>query len=280
MRALVLLGLISTLACRPSDGDRGTDSTPPTPTPIAIPTPKSNSGVKSVQPGAAKESVDNRRLAGPKNYEEARRLLPRLFAGPGRSLYCDCAYDRDRKVDPQSCGLPSDLGTPSRRRRIEWEHVVPARMLGRKLPGWEGDPRCGGKTGRDCLRIVSEAFNRMEGDLHNLRPAVGSVNETRGSRALCDVPRGKRLGGCSFVVQGGRAEPRNEVKGDVARIYLDMNEAYPGLDLIDRRDFDDYERWSRLDPVDATECKLSRGIARLQGRSNQVVERACKKAGL
>ena len=116
----------------------------------------------------------------------------------------------------------------------------------------------------------------MEGDLHNLRPAVGVVNELRGSRALTEIEGEERLGRCDFEVDGGRAEPRDAVKGDLARIYLDMDRAYPGLGVVDRRDRHVYERWSREDPVTAAECALVRRIAQLQGRRNEVVEAACR----
>lgn len=231
-------------------------------------------------------ALDPRRVAvalapGPATFREARPLLEALFPGPGRSLYCDCAYDTSGRVDPAACGLPSSLGKGERRTRMEWEHVVPAATLGKTFPEWrEGHPRCGRKTGRSCLRKISAEFNRMEADLFNIRPAVGSINELRGSRALSEIAGDRRLGRCEFEVDGGQAEPRDAIKGDLARIYLDMETTYPGRDLIDPRDRDDYIRWSREDPVDPAECALVRAIAKKQGRPNRTVEEACRAAGL
>lgn len=157
--------------------------------------------------------------------------------------------------------------------------MVPAATFGKRLPGWEGDPKCSGQRGRDCVRMTSKRFNRMEADLYNLRPAVGSVNELRGSRALTEVPGNKTLGRCIFEAEGGRAEPKDAVKGDVARIYLHMEATYPGLRIVDPRDRDDYERWDRKDPVDAAECALYARIEKLMGYPSPVVTPRCKKLG-
>lgn len=262
---LLLFGAIAAGACAETDGER-----PPLP-----------AARLAAEPPTLDVRADARAFApGPRDYDEARRELARLFAGPGRSLYCDCPYDADRGTDQRGCGIPADLGAPSRRDRVEWEHVVPASRLGRRLPEREGDPACGDARGRACLRIASARFRRLEGDLHNLRPAVGAINELRGSRALTEIEGKRRVGQCDFEVDRGRAEPRDAVKGDLARIYLDMDRAYPDLGIIDRRDRAVYERWSREDPVDPAECDLVRRIAAIQGRANQVVETACTARGI
>ncbi len=234
--------------------------------------------------GREPSAFDARRMAaeldGPRSYREAKRILPELFPGPARTFYCECVYDVARAVDPAACGLPEELGSAERRVRLEWEHVVPAATFGRSFPEWGGHPDCKKRRGRRCVRRTSEAFNRMEGDLFNIRPAVGAVNQVRGSRAMAEIPGDHSLGACHFELDGGRAEPRDAVKGDVARIYLYMEETYPGRGIIDPRDLATYERWSRDDPVDAEECGLGRRIAEVMGRQNPVLDRECRIAGL
>ncbi|MEO1227745.1 MAG: endonuclease [Myxococcota bacterium] len=215
---------------------------------------------------------------GPKNYDDARGLLAGLFKGPGKTWYCACRYDGRRKVDARACGLPTDLGAPERRGRVEWEHVVPAATFGKRLPAWDGaHPECerARKRGRECLRMVSPAFNRMEADLYNLRPVVGSVNELRGSRAMSEIRGDDGVGRCDLEVHRGQVEPPDPVKGDVARIYLHMEARYPGRGIVDRRDRDAYLRWSREDPASSEECALIRRIEALMGYSSPVYGEAC-----
>lgn len=241
------------------------------------PTPRPSASSPATKARSSQEPAQ-----GPSSYEDARSLLSRLFKGPARTWYCACRYDARRQVDPKACGLPADLGARDRRTRVEWEHVVPAATFGKGLPGWDGAaPECERRQlrGRNCLRLVSPAFNRMEADLYNLRPVVGSVNELRGSRAMSEIRGEKGVGRCDFEVDRGQVEPPNGVKGDVARIYLHMEKRYPGRGIVDRRDRDEYLRWDREDPAGPEECALIRRIEQLMGYSSAVYRKACAKAG-
>jgi deoxyribonuclease-1 len=76
---------------------------------------------------------------------------------------------------------------------------------------------------------VDRAFRRIEADLHNLTPAVGELNGDRSNLPYGIVAGEPRLyGACNFEI-GGKArvtEPREEVRGDAARIWLYMADSY------------------------------------------------------
>ncbi|MGB0680987.1 MAG: endonuclease, partial [Polyangiales bacterium] len=111
------------------------------------------------------------------HFREAKRALRALYAERPRSFYCDCLFHRGRHVDARTCGYqPKRLG--ERSRRIEWEHLVPAAHFGRTLPCWQGQG-CTRRRGRRCCRRASPHFRTMEGDMHNLVPAIGELNEAR-----------------------------------------------------------------------------------------------------
>jgi deoxyribonuclease I len=72
-----------------------------------------------------------------------------------------------------------------------------------------------------------------------------------------------------------KIEPRPEIRGDIARIYLSMEASYPGRGIISDKNRPLFEAWDREDPVDAWECERDRRIAALQGNHNSFVAMAC-----
>jgi deoxyribonuclease-1 len=69
----------------------------------------------------------------------------------------------------------------------------------------------------------------MEADLHNLSPAIGEINADRSNYRFAMLP-GTALqhGTCDFWVDFCQraAEPRDAVKGILARIYFYMHDRY------------------------------------------------------
>jgi deoxyribonuclease-1 len=195
-------------------------------------------------------------------FEHAKHEAEKIYVGPlAVDIYCGCKYDSNKAVDFASCGYkPHFL---KRARRIEWEHVVPAYFFYKLLP-------CYRKGGRKACRKVSEPFRQMEGDLHNLRPAVGELNAIRSNKPYGLVrPKIKKYGRCDFYSNKNFAEPPDNVKGDVARITLYMNEKYRlqlPLNLIMLM-----RNWNKFDPVSNEERMINRAIATIQGDLNPYV---------
>lgn len=195
-------------------------------------------------------------------FEQAKHEAEKIYRGPlAVDIYCGCKYNEKKQVDFASCGYkPHFL---KRAMRIEWEHVVPAYFFYKLLP-------CYRKGGRKACRRVSEPFRQMEGDLHNLRPAVGELNMIRSNKLYGPVrPKIKQYGRCEFYSNKDFAEPPDNVKGDVARISLYMNQKYRlqmPLNFIMLM-----RRWSTLDPVTQEEKRLNRMIQNIQGDYNPYV---------
>lgn len=218
-------------------------------------------------------------------FARAKKVALRDVYGDRRvEAYCACTFDDAGAVEPRACGyVPRKEG--ARARRIEWEHVVPARRLGEGLACWRGETegcRASKKRGRDCCsRSVERGgdalFHAMEGDLHNLVPAVGELNGDRSDRPHGVVDREPRdYGACDFEIdrasgRTGAAEPPDPVRGDVARIWLYAVDVW-GVPL-GAEEAATFRAWSADDPVDAWELERDRRIERAQGNRNHHVAR-------
>jgi deoxyribonuclease-1 len=54
-------------------------------------------------------------------------------------------------------------------------------------------------------------------------------------------------------IERKKAEPRPEIRGDIARSYFYMNDAYPGKGIISKKNRKLFKAWDKADPVDAWE---------------------------
>lgn len=224
----------------------------------------------------------------PVDYRQARDLMQTLHTKGGQTLYCQCPFQslvtqKQLVPDLGVCGLTA-YSDRSRAMRIEWEHIVPASRFGRSFDAWtNGHTSCQDKTGkaykgRACARKVSATFNIIEGDLHNLAPAIGMINAARGNRRMGELA-GEALSHppCDFEVRGDIIEPRPDIRGDIARTYFYMAHVYP--DHIQLSDAENhlFTGWAQADPVDDRECHKEKIISALQGRSQIIVARDCAK---
>jgi len=207
----------------------------------------------------------------PRDFNEAKSILRKIYA-KGQEFYCGCRYDLSAKkrIDASSCGYK---GQGVRSQRIEWEHVVPASIFGRRFSEWtQGHPSCmrNGhmEKGRNCARSTSGVFSRMEGDLYNLLPTLGELNGARSNYAYGEIKGETReFGACDFEVTGKQAEPRLAIRGDLARIYFYMDARYTGFEIVNRQNEGLLTAWNRDDPIDEAERQRLQQIESVQGNS-------------
>lgn len=184
------------------------------------------------------------------------------------TFYCGCEWRwtgrSGGRVDLDSCGYEI-RAQEHRAIRIEWEHLVPASNFGRARQCWQD----GGRS--NCQR-TDPVFSLMEADMHNLAPSIGEVNADRSNYNFSVLPTApKQHGACDFKVdfKDRAAEPRDEVKGQVARAYFYMFDRY---DLqMSRQQEQLLMAWDRQFPVSAWELERDRRISPLMGHSNPFV---------
>jgi deoxyribonuclease-1 len=207
------------------------------------------------------------------SFAKAKKLAAEIFAAHSTTFYCGCPY-RDTTVDFTPCGY-QPKGNPDAARRLQWEHVVPAENFGRSFPAWrEGHPACVDNNGtpfkgRNCARKVSPAFRLMEADLSTLVPESAETNRRRSNFSPGVLAGESRsFGACDLEIHDRTFEPRPDIRGDIARIYLYMDQAYPGRGIVSRQNRRLFAVWDREDPVDAWERERARQIEAVQGNAN------------
>ena len=211
--------------------------------------------------------------AAPDNFPEAKRLLRQhVYQDQNHSqsgdFYCGCKWvwvgKSGGKMDLASCGFQTNKHV-DRAARLEWEHVVPISAVGQQRQCW----RNGGR--QNCQR-TDPVFNLMESDMHNLVPSVGSANALRSA-----IPYGmasgptEPLGSCSTKVATTFrvVEPRNEVKGQAARVTFYFADRY-NIRLSDKQQ-KVLMAWDRTYQVSAWERERDRRIAYAMGHHNPFV---------
>ncbi len=209
--------------------------------------------------------------AAPNTFEAAKTLArqqvyhDRTDVG---TLYCGCRWEwtgrSGGRVDHASCGYQT-RAQATRAARIEWEHIVPASLFGQQRQCWQ-------QGGRSHCKKTDPVFNRMEADLHNLAPSVGEINADRSNYRFGILPGASyQHGRCDFKVDFSArvAEPRNAIKGQVARVWFYMHDRY-NLNMASQQQ-QLLMAWHRQYPPSAWELQRDQRISRLMGHSNLFV---------
>ena len=213
------------------------------------------------------------------SFSSAKTILAKqIYGKSGRTFYCNCAY-QTKSIVGKSCTLRTSK-FKKRKKRLEWEHIVPAHAFGQSFKEWRKSkvfcPK--GKSPRKCARSRNLLFKEMEGNLHNLVPSVGAINALRSNYSFSqfNLDKSEKLCSHGFHLFKRKVNPPDDVKGDIARIYFYMDKKYPGRGIISNKNKKLYETWNKLDPVSIKECDLSRLKGKYQGDINLFVEKKCK----
>ncbi|WP_462402223.1 endonuclease [Pseudomonas sp. Marseille-QA0332] len=183
-------------------------------------------------------------------------------------LYCGCKWTwvgkSGGRVDAKSCGYETRK-QQNRAERTEWEHIVPAWTFGHQRQCWQNGGR------KHCVD-TDPVFRAMEADLFNLYPSVGEVNGDRSNFNYGMVSGvAPQYGQCKTKVdfQQRTAEPRDEVKGLIARTLFYMFDRYK-LNMS-RQQQQLMMAWDKQHPVTAWERQRNRRIATVMGHANPFV---------
>ncbi|KGM29302.1 deoxyribonuclease I [Photorhabdus luminescens] len=213
-------------------------------------------------------------FAAPATFEQAKvELRKRIYhdqfkSGEG-TFYCGCDWQWTGKSGGRailsSCGYQV-RSQQNRAERIEWEHIVPAWVFGHQRQCWQNGGR------KNCVSS-DPVFRAMESDMHNLAPSIGEVNGDRSNFGYGMLPKNmpNDYGHCSSKVdfKSRTFEPRNEVKGQVARINFYMHDRY-NLSMS-RQQQQLFIAWDRQYPPSKWERERDNRIAGIMGHHNPFV---------
>ena len=220
------------------------------------------------------------------SFSKAKKTLERQIYHDHRiTLYCGAAFDEKKNVT-----LPEGFTAAKHEKRagkVEWEHVVPAENFGQAFAEWrEGDAQCvdnRGKAfkGRKCAEKVNKDYRYMQADMYNLYPAIGAVNALRQNYNFQMLPGEKPdFGSCEMKIADRKAEPPVRARGQIARTYKYMADAYGPRYKMSRQQTQLMDAWDKMYPVDQWECTRAKRVERLQGNENMFVKSPCQQAGL
>ena len=214
------------------------------------------------------------------SFSKSKKLLLKLYKDNPVTLYCGCSF-KGKKPNLSSCGyIPKK--NKKRANRIEWEHVVPAHAFGQSFSEWRnGHPKCVKKNGkkfkgRKCAEKVNEEYRRMQADMFNLYPAIGEANGRRSNYSMAIIKGEKReFGKCDVEIKSRKVEPRDEIRGEIARTYMYMDSVYPGRGIISKKNRKLFESWNKSHSVNEWECERAKRIEEIQGNRNEIVRVNC-----
>lgn len=200
-------------------------------------------------------------------FSKAKKQLAAIYKGQHQtSFYCGCDfYYKGKKLKPDlnSCGYEIRK-QKKRAKRIEWEHVVPAWAFGHQRACWQNGGR------KACKK--DKAFRQMEGDMHNLVPAIGEVNGDRANYRFTEWNgQPTKYGQCDIVVDFKRkqVQPPEQSKGTIARAYFYMADRY-NLRLS-KKEQKLFKAWNKQHPPSRWECQRNTQIEKLQGNRNPFI---------
>ena len=220
------------------------------------------------------------------NISDSKKELWKIYENNPLTFYCGCEI-QDKSPIHSSCGFqptsPLDYA-------IEWEHIVPLSRLAMNTPSFfRGHEKCvmeNGKRyrGKRCARKQDEDFQRMDSDLYNLVPVIGSVNRKRSNYRFGNIEGEESVFlGCNFEVgeilverkKKKAVEPANDVKGFIGRVHLYMMKTYRSEYYIWGEEKALMEDWNKNYPPDEWECERAQSIEFVQGNRNRIVYARC-----
>jgi deoxyribonuclease-1 len=202
------------------------------------------------------------------SFARSKRILAtKIYRLHQKTFYAGCDYEiSGKRLIPihDSCGFKYRKNL-TRANRIEWEHIVPAWYFGHNLNCWK-------KGGRRECRDTDEKFKQMEADMHNLVPAIGEINGDRSNYPYGNIRGEKRVyGKVDMEIESSKrlAEPKKNILGDIARVYLYMRDKYHIY--IAPKDEKRFIKWNNQDPVSRWEKKKNLLVKDIQGDNNRYI---------
>jgi deoxyribonuclease-1 len=80
---------------------------------------------------------------------------------------------------------------------------------------------------------------------------------------------------CDVEINNLKLEPKENIRGEIARTYLYMDSVCPCNGIISKKNRKLFKGWNQSDPVDEWESERARRIERIQENRNELVMRDC-----
>jgi len=207
----------------------------------------------------------------PRDFLEAKKFLKTLpYESQPTTLYCNACWTADGRV---ISGCPE--GWTEDDCKLEWDHIVPASLLGVNLPCWQENacPWNPKKNKRSCCQEISPEFALREANVYNILPVLKKINRARSNflpGIVYNRQRSLELCGMWIDPKTHTFEPPDHLKGRIARIYLHMYQEYRFP--ISQRRLQIIAEWDRKYPANFEEKRyiilLNKNLFMGQNREN------------
>jgi endonuclease I len=93
--------------------------------------------------------IDEAHKSNSISFSKSKKNLKSIYlqSNKNQTLYCSCSFDTNKQIDTNSCNYSPRINSNKCSQRLEFEHIVPAHALGKKLQCWE-EPICIKKNGK------------------------------------------------------------------------------------------------------------------------------------
>ena len=216
----------------------------------------------------------------PDNRSQVKNIIKMLHLDHKMTWLNGCAYSYDVTscmdktiIDTSTCSVTEQNQT------MIWIQVVPDTFYGRNMACMTKPVCVNAFSGKlfgspMCCRRINEKYRQIESELFNLIPVTSEFAKIYQGKIFGEVKKVKWLIG-NVKIDDKYIEPPEQIKGDIARVYLYMDERY-GLQIsLEQKEL--FRRWHRLDAVDKRECALAKIIMKVQNRTNHLITEGCKK---
>lgn len=226
-----------------------------------------------------------------KTFNKAKKILAReVYNTPDKQItfYCNCPYTW-KQIDLKGCGYVSTSNKMlERANKVEWEHIVPAERFWRTFKQWDKwHPDCVDTKGekikwRKCVNKTSPEFNAMEADLFNLVPVVWEINGLRSNFEPTEKFSkftNSKFWYCDIEIYSKQKlfAPSEEIRGDIARVYMYMASAYPEHIVLSKQEKMQFDKWDKEDPITKEECEIYKIKKSIMKRDIENYENKCKQ---
>ncbi|MGL1931721.1 MAG: endonuclease [Desulfotalea sp.] len=214
------------------------------------------------------------------SFSKAKKNLEnKVYYDHRETIYCSAEFTAKKQVIAPT-GFKSTKHV-KRSKKVEWEHGLAAENFGRSFSEWRnGDPQCVDRKGKDfkgrkCAEKVNMEYRYMQSDMHNLFPAIGSVNAMRSNYNFTMIPGSKSdFGTCDMRIENRKAQPPEGARGRIARTYKYMDATYPKYSMS-KQQIKLMDAWDKMYPVSDWECTREKRIKKIQGNGNSFVSDHC-----
>ena len=210
-------------------------------------------------------------------------ILSKIYSENSFTFFCGCEF-KENGVNYQKCSYYPKKNNKNAH-KIKWHKIIRINDIIKKNSQLkEKNKSCfnknwGKRKKNKCIKKNKiSLLNEIKKDLHLVYPVISQISNLTLNKDFNIINKEKRkFGECDIELNKRFFEPRDEIKGDIARLYKYVSVKYEKDNLISKKKNKLFNTWSKNDPADDWECKRSEMIEKETGIVNPILKKSCKE---